>query len=322
MIYDFIAELFRDKNDTSPMYRTHLWGLQNEESFIKSIGMIENPDSTSGFIDYIKEVNLCELTELLLLEENPELTDIIFEGEACRKIILHAYEIEEKFEIRCSFGVEDAIWATFSGNRQDSRVRISSMYQEPVIDLPLRCFKEKMGVLTLFEVMHRLEKDYSHIFDEDLDGLRREFESGLDRAIDIVSHEFGDDLDLDGNPQLLHMAAVSAAGSNDDERLVGMLHDLVEDKEWTFEDLLRDGFPEHIVDTLRLLTHDKETPYMDYIRNICESGNKVALAVKINDLNHNLKRGRAGGHRHHVAKHEKALAFIQEFIEKQIKDEH
>ena len=322
MIYDFIAEFFRDKNDTSPMYRTHLWGIQNEESFIKSIGMIEDPDSTSGFIDYLKEMNQCKLTELFSLEENPELADIIFEGEACRKIVLHAYEIEEKFEIRCSFGVEDAIWATFSGNRQDSRVRISSMYQEPVIDLPLRCFKEKMGVLTLFEVMHRLEKDYSHIFDEDLDGLRREFESGLDRAIDIVSHEFGDDLDLDGNPQLLHMAAVSAAGSNDDERLVGMLHDLVEDKEWTFEDLLRDGFPEHIVDTLRLLTHDKETPYMDYIRNICESGNKVALAVKINDLNHNLKRGRAGGHWHHVAKHEKALAFIQEFIEKQIKDEH
>ena len=321
MIYDFIAEFFRDKNDTSPTYRTHLGGIQNEESFIKSIGMIEDPDSTSGFIDYLKEMNQCKLTELFSLEENPELADIIFEGEACRKIVLHAYEIEEKFEIRCSFGVEDAIWATFSGNRPDSRVRISSMYQEPVIDLPLRCFKEKMGVLTLFEVMHRLEKEYSNIFDEDLDGLRKEFESGIDRAIDIVSHEFGDDLDLDGNPQLLHMTAVSAAGSNDDERLVGMLHDLVEDKEWTFEDLLRDGFPEHIVNTLRLLTHDKETPYMDYVRNICESGNKVALAVKINDLNHNLKRGRAGGHWHHVAKHEKALAFIQEFIEKQKHDE-
>ena len=321
MIYDFIAEFFRDKNDTSPMYRTHLWGIQNAESFIKSIGMIEDPDSTSGFIDYIKEMNKGELTELFSLEENPELADIIFEGETCRKIILHAYELDEEYDIRCSFGVEDAIWATFSGNRPDSRVRISSMYQEPVIDLPLRCFKEKMGVLTLFEVMHRLEKDYSHIFEEDLNDLRRKFESGIDRAIDIVSHEFGDDPDLDGNPQLLHMTAVSAAGSNADERLVGMLHDLIEDKEWTFEDLLRDGFPEHIVDTLRLLTHDKETPYMDYVRNICESGNKVALAVKINDLNHNLKRGRAGGHWHHVAKHEKALAFIQEFIEKQMKDE-
>ena len=81
-----------------------------------------------------------------------------------------------------------------------------------------------------------------------------------------MSHEFGDDLDFDGNPQLLHMNAVSAAGSNDDERLVGMLH-------------------------------DKETPYMDYVRNICESGNKVAPAFKINDLNHNLKRGRDDGNK-------------------------
>lgn len=321
MIYDFIAEFFRDKNDTSPTYITNLWGIQDAESLIKSTGMIKDPESTCGFINYLKEMHQCELTELFSLEENPELADIIFEGEACRKIVLHAYELEEESEIRCSFGVEEAIWATFSGNRPDSRVRISSMYHEPVIDLPLRCFKEKMGVLTLFEVIQRLEKDYSHIFDEDLNDLRREFESGLDRAIDIVSSEFGDDQDLDGNPQLLHMTAVSSAGKNDDERLVGLLHDLVEDKDWTFDDLLRDGFPKHIVDTLRLLTHDKETPYMDYVRKICESGNKVALAVKINDLNHNLKRGRAGGHWHHVAKHEKALAFIQEFIEKQMKDE-
>ena len=112
------------------------------------------------------------------------------------------------------------------------------------------------------------------------------------------------------------MSAVSCAGKNDDERLVGMLHDLVEDTDWTFERLLAEGFPERIINSLKLLTHDKETPYMDYVKNICESGDKVALAVKINDLNHNLKRGRAGGHWQHVAKHEKALAYIQVFIEK------
>lgn len=79
------------------------------------------------------------------------------------------------------------------------------------------------------------------------------------------------------------MTAVSSAGKNDDERPVGLLHDLVE---------------------------DKETPYMDYIRNICEYGDEVALAVKINDLNHNLKRRRVGGHWQHVAKHEEALAHL------------
>ena len=117
------------------------------------------------------------------------------------------------------------------------------------------------------------------------------------------------------------MTAVSIAGQNDDERLVGILHDIVEDTACTFDDLLMDGFPKRIVDSLRLLTHNKETPYMDYVKNICESGDKVALAVKINDLKHNLKRGRAGGHWHHVEKHEKALAYIQQFIANKDSDE-
>lgn len=322
MKYDFIAEFFREKEDVTPIYKTHLWGTENAESFIKEIGMTEDKDSTPGYIDYTKEMHQCELTEHFSLEENPELASIIFEGKECRKIILHAYELEYESEIWCHFGIEDTAWATFTGNKPDSRVIISDMYSPPVVNLPLRCFKEKMGVLTLFEVMDRLEKDYHHILHEDdIKKLGKDFESGIDRAIDIVSYEFAEDLDLDGNPQLLHMTAVSSAGKNDDERLVGMLHDLVEDKDWSFEDLLKDGFPEHIVDTLRLLTHDKQTPYMNYIKNICESGNQVALAVKINDLNHNLKRGRAGGHWHHVEKHEKALAYIEEFIQQKKENE-
>lgn len=147
--------------------------------------------------------------------------------------------------------------------------------------------------------------------------IQKEFESGIEKATDIVSKEFNKYLDLDGYPQMQHMKAVSEAGKNEDEILVGMLHDLVEDSHWDFKDLLEQGFSIKTVDTLRLLTHTKETPYMDYIKNICESGNEVALAVKINDLTHNLKRGRAGGHWQQVAKHEQALSYIQEFIEKQ-----
>ena len=321
MTYAFIAEFFREKMDETPTYTTHLWGVDDAESFISRTGMTEDHDSVLSYIDFIKEMNQHELTEIFSLQENPELASIIFEGKDCRKIVLHAYEMDEECELRCSFGVEEALWATFSGNKPDSRVTISEMYNQPEVDLPLRCFKEKMGVLTLFEVISRLKEDYWDALGNDLDRIREDFESGLERAIDIVGFEFADDLDLDGNPQLLHMTAVSTAGKDADERLVGVLHDLVEDKDWTFEDLLRDGFPRRIVDTLRLLTHDKQTPYMDYIRRICESGNEVALAVKINDLNHNLKRGRAGGHWNHVAKHEKALAYINEFIEKRYTDE-
>ena len=320
-MYDFIAELFVDKRSEKPLYKTHIWGIPGDEETIKRLGFSEDPESMPMYTDYLKEMRPNELTRMCSLEDNPELASILLEGNQCRKVILHAYQTEVDMELGCQFGIEDCLWATFSGNKEDSRVRISNMYYPPVVDLPLRCFKEKMGVLTLFEVMEKLQKRYASAWPEELQNIQEEYSSGLNRAIELVSYAFADDLDLDGNPQLLHMSAVSCAGANDDERLVGMLHDLVEDTDWTFEKLQMEGFPERTINSLKLLTHDKETPYMDYVRNICESGDKVAIAVKINDLNHNLKRGRAGGHWQHVAKHEKALAFIQEFIENSKKDE-
>ena len=308
MMYDFIAEFYLDRRHEEPTYKTHLWGISHADAmaFIESNGFIKDPDTTPGYTDYILETNSIDLTGLFPLEENPELAEIFFEGKECKRVLLHAYEVEPGSELGCSFGIEDTLWARFTGNKPDSRVTISHMYFPPVVDLPLRCFKEKFEVLTLFEVMDKLKKFYRHCTPEDLEKIQEEFSSGIRRALDLVTAAFQEELDLDGHSQLMHMTAVSIAGQNTDCK---------------FDDLLMDGFPKRIVDSLRLLTHDKDTPYMDYVRNICVSGDKVALAVKINDLNHNLKRGRAGGHWQHVEKHEKALAYIQEFITKKESDE-
>lgn len=73
---------------------------------------------------------------------------------------------------------------------------------------------------------------------------------------------------------------------------------------------------ESIVDALRLLTHSKDIPYDEYVEHIAQSGNDVAIHVKYNDLCHNLKRGRAGGHWKIVSKHEKALAIIEPLVQK------
>jgi hypothetical protein len=54
----------------------------------------------------------------------------MIEGEACRKIILHAYEIKEKFKIRYSFGVEDAIWNRFiESQRKNGNVDDNTFYK-------------------------------------------------------------------------------------------------------------------------------------------------------------------------------------------------
>ena len=116
--------------------------------------------------------------------------------------------------------------------------------------------------------------------------------------------------DLDGNPVILHPMAVAVAGRNREEQIAGLLHDVVEDTDFTFDDLLERGVDETIVNALRLLTHTKDMTYEEYVNRIATSGNDIALHVKYNDLCHNLKRGRAGGHLKQVAKHEKALEVI------------
>ena len=103
-------------------------------------------------------------------------------------------------------------------------------------------------------------------------------------------------------------------GQNDTERIVGFLHDIVEDTKYTFDDLIEEGFSGEVIEALHLLTHDKEIPYMAYIEQICKSGNITAIRVKMNDIKHNLARGRAGGHTRCVERHTEALAFIECYI--------
>ena len=133
----------------------------------------------------------------------------------------------------------------------------------------------------------------------------------IEQALRIAIDAHEGQKDLDGKPVILHPLTVGLAGKDRQEMIAGFLHDVVEDTDVTFDALLEQGVDEGIVDALRLLTHDKGTDYYDYVKRIIDSGNPIALAVKRNDLTHNLQRGRAGGHWKQVQKHEKALEMFQ-----------
>ena len=98
--------------------------------------------------------------------------------------------------------------------------------------------------------------------------------------------------DLDGKPAILHPIAVGIMGSDDAEIKAGFLHDVVEDSELTIDDLRRKGVDGEVLAALELLTHDKKTDYFEYVYRIAHSGNYIAMHTKINDLKHNLDRGR------------------------------
>lgn len=151
--------------------------------------------------------------------------------------------------------------------------------------------------------------------EDDFDGILadrcRRPEAGIDDAALLATSAHLEQKDLDGYPAILHPLAVGLAGKTEEERICGFLHDVLEDTDWTPGAIRDKGFPEHVVDTLVLLTHRPGAPYMEYVRHIVESGDPTALAVKTNDLLNNLERGREGGHSHLVRKHSEALDFIR-----------
>jgi len=135
----------------------------------------------------------------------------------------------------------------------------------------------------------------------------------VDVALQIATKAHAGQLDRDGNPVILHPLTVGLMGHTDEERVAGFLHDVVEDTDYTFEDLLREGIPQGVVNALKLLTHDKNTPYLDYVQNIIDSKNPIALQVKYNDLQHNFSRGKA--YPDLQQKHGKALEMVKAAIE-------
>ena len=69
--------------------------------------------------------------------------------------------------------------------------------------------------------------------------------------------------------------------------IVALLHDVVEDTDWTIEDMEKEGFSNNIIDALKLLTYNDKIEYLEYVKEIKMSTNQYAKAVKLADLKHN-----------------------------------
>ena len=65
--------------------------------------------------------------------------------------------------------------------------------------------------------------------------------STLQRAIEIATHAHQGQLDKAGRDYIGHPLRVMEMGKTEDEKIVGVLHDVVEDTEWTFEALEAEG---------------------------------------------------------------------------------
>lgn len=122
--------------------------------------------------------------------------------------------------------------------------------------------------------------------------LRRELEEArlFEPALQIAHGAHDGQTDKTGAPYILHPLRVALMGECADDRVVGLLHDVVEDcEEWPLE-RLRAHFPPRILDAVDAITKRDGEEYMAFIDRV--KLNPIAARVKMNDLADNMDPAR------------------------------
>ena len=104
-------------------------------------------------------------------------------------------------------------------------------------------------------------------------------------AMKICFDAHKDQVDKSGIPYVTHPLHLAEQMPDETTTTVALLHDVVEDSDYTMEDLAAAGFPKAVTDALALLTHDESVPYMEYVAAL--KHDPIAKCVKLADLRHN-----------------------------------
>lgn len=105
------------------------------------------------------------------------------------------------------------------------------------------------------------------------------------RALAIAWRAHNGQVDKIGLPYILHPLRVALSLDTADQKVVGLLHDTIEDSDTSLDDILS-AFGPDIARAVDLLTKRRGQPYADYINTI--KLDPVARAVKIADIKDNL----------------------------------
>ena len=105
------------------------------------------------------------------------------------------------------------------------------------------------------------------------------------KALKLCFKAHKNQVDKAGMPYIFHPFHLAEQMTDEISTVCALLHDVVEDTDCTFEDMLEMGFPQEVVEVLKRLTHKDGVPYMEYVQEIAK--NPIAKQVKLADLRHN-----------------------------------
>ena len=108
----------------------------------------------------------------------------------------------------------------------------------------------------------------------------------LAHAIRIAAEVHEGQLDKAGEPYILHVLRVMFGCQSPEAQVAGALHDVVEDSDWTLDDLRREGFSETVVGIVDALTRREGEDYFDFARRAAAAA--LGREVKRADLLDNM----------------------------------
>jgi (p)ppGpp synthase/HD superfamily hydrolase len=110
----------------------------------------------------------------------------------------------------------------------------------------------------------------------------------LEKAIETAAKAHAGQLDKAGNPYVEHPLRMMLKMQTIEEKIVAVLHDVVEDSDTTLDDLRREGFSEKVLDAVDVLTR-KSAAIEDYDAYLSAlAANPIARKVKLADLEDNM----------------------------------
>ena len=135
--------------------------------------------------------------------------------------------------------------------------------------------------------------------------------SVLEHAISIAVCAHAGETSENGEPYILHPLRVMLSMQTNEERVVAVLHDVVEKTRWDLQNLRAEGFDAALIEAVESVSRHKEESYDDFVKRT--KLNPIGRRVKIADLKDNIDAvtsGRNPAKASNLTKYENALSVL------------
>lgn len=113
----------------------------------------------------------------------------------------------------------------------------------------------------------------------------------LEEALLLIEKYFKGKVDDAGKPYINHLIAVSEQMKSEEDKVVALLHDIIENTDISIEELHK-VISMNLIGRILVLSHNKEDTYDNYINNILNCGDIHIIKIKMADMWHNMDLSR------------------------------